>query len=566
MRRERTLRQSLMVVSALAIALPLALFTMVSQAYVWHIVNGNLEAGARNDLRSVNLMLDMVLDKYTAVLYDFCTNDDTVQLIEQLDVQRDHLDSNSSRLRHQLIHICNRNEGIEGITLVTETGRIFFYDRRAASSVTSSWASVIEIPWVQRGPVYTGGRNPIPTEDDYGYTMQITRRIVDYQDINKHVGTVILNINQDVLWKNRDDSEDTKFFICENEKIIAAEDTSAIWKNIDAIDQEDRRVLSMVNEKTGWTIYNYYSNYYYMGVMKVQTALWAVSTAVLVIIVAGVIWYVTRPILENINDLVDAMNQVEEGSFTVRVKMRERIPKELVRVIDGFNAMVQRTGELIVQVKKLAEARKNAELSAMEAQIDPHFLYNTLDTINWKAIEHEEYEISQMVGALADILRYSIRNPGDTVSINQEIYWLGQYVMLQKEKLEAPLQVVVDVPEELQEYRIHKLLLQPFLENAIKHGLYQKKGECCLKIRMRLADDQIHIMVEDNGKGIDKAMLELLNEKTSSMGEHVGVANVRKRLELYYGDDADIYFESKKGCYTIVHLFVKAIGGEEVVE
>ena len=303
-----------------------------------------------------------------------------------------------------------------------------------------------------------------------------------------------------------------------------------------------------------------------MGVMKVQTALWAVSTAVLVIIVAGVIWYVTRPILENINDLVDAMNQVEEGSFTVRVKMRERIPKELVRVIDGFNAMVQRTGELIVQVKKLAEARKNAELSAMEAQIDPHFLYNTLDTINWKAIEHEEYEISQMVGALADILRYSIRNPGDTVSINQEIYWLGQYVMLQKEKLEAPLQVVVDVPEELQEYRIHKLLLQPFLENAIKHGLYQKKGECCLMIRMRLADDQIHIMVEDNGKGIDKAMLELLNEKTSSMGEHVGVANVRKRLELYYGDDADIYFESKKGCYTIVHLFVKAIGGEEVVE
>lgn len=118
----------------------------------------------------------------------------------------------------------------------------------------------------------------------------------------------------------------------------------------------------MVNEKTGWTIYNYYSNYYYMGVMKVQTALWAVSTAVLVIIVAGVIWYVTRPILENINDLVDAMNQVEEGSFTVRVKMRERIPKELVGVIDGFShgaayRRTDRTGE------KLAEARKNAELS-----------------------------------------------------------------------------------------------------------------------------------------------------------------------------------------------------------
>lgn len=566
MRRERTLRKSLILVSALTIVLPLALFVMVSQAYIWHIVNGSLEAGANNDLDSVNLMLDMVLDKYSTVLYDFCTNDETVQLIEDIDIQWDNLDSNSSRLRHQLIHICNRNEGIEGITLVTESGRIFFYDRRAASSVTSAWASTIEIPKVQRGPVYGSGRNPIQTEDGYGYTLQITRRIVDYQDINKHVGTVILNINQEVLWKKGGRDSSTQIFICEDGKIIASEDPSVIGRGIDTIDPEKCRVVSRINEKTGWTIYNYYTNNYYLEAMQVQMTLWAGGTILLVVIMAGVIWHVTRPILEKVNDLVDAMNQVEEGEFSVRIESGARIPKELVRVIDGFNVMVQRTGELIDQVTKLAEARKNAELSAMEAQIDPHFLYNTLDTINWKAIEHEEYEISGMVGALADILRYSIRNPGDTVSIEQEIYWLGQYVMLQKEKLEAPLELTVDVPEEIRAYRIHKLLLQPFLENAIKHGLYQKKGDCSLKIRMRLADDQIHIMIEDNGKGIDSRTLSWLNEKTSDMGEHVGVANVRRRLQLYYGNDADIYFESKVGCYTIAHLFVRAIRGEEVYQ
>lgn len=564
MRQKWTLRRLLIVVSACAIALPLTLFTIVSQAYIWHTVNENLEEGVQSDLTNVNRMIDVIMDKYTALLYDFCTDDDTIQLIEEIDTQRDSFDSNSSRLRHQLIHICNRNEGIEGITLVTETGRLFFYDRRASSSIVSSWASNIEIPWVQRGPVYSSGRNPILTEDGYGYTLQITRRIVDYRDINKHVGTVVLSINQDVLWKNREENSSTRIYVCEDGRVIASEDKASIWQDIGMIDGERCRISSRDNEKTGWTIYHFYSTDYYVGVMQVQTMLWIASAVLLLIIMTGVIWYITRPILDKINDLMDAMNRVEEGEFAVSVEQKEKIPIELIRIIDGFNVMVKRTGELIVQVKQSAEARKNAELSAMEAQIDPHFLYNTLDTINWKAIEHEEYEISGMVGALADILRYSIRNPGGTVSIDQEIYWLGQYVMLQKEKLEEPLQLVVDVPEEIRECRIHKLLLQPFLENAIKHGLYQKKGDCCLKIRMRLADDQIHIMIEDNGKGIDHDMLNLLNDRMSDLGEHVGVANVRKRLKLYYGDDADIYFESKMGCYTIAHLFVKAIRGKEV--
>ena len=87
--------------------------------------------------------------------------------------------------------------------------------------------------------------------------------------------------------------------------------------------------------------------------------------------------------------------------------------------------------QLVEKVKQSTVDQKNAELQAMEAQIDPHFLYNTLDTINWKALEHDDFEVSNMVGALADILRYSIRNPGDMVSIGQELSWLERYTMLQ---------------------------------------------------------------------------------------------------------------------------------------
>ena len=135
-----------------------------------------------------------------------------------------------------------------------------------------------------------------------------------------------------------------------------------------------------------------------------------------------------------------------------------------------------------------------------------------------------------MVGALADILRYSIRNPGDMVSIGQELSWLDRYIMLQKEKLDQPLSVVTDVPEKLMGYRIHKLLLQPSVENAINHGFRRMSRPCRIEISMKLAGEQFYIRIRDNGCGIPPDLVEELNNKNSSDGHHVGVANVRKRL------------------------------------
>ena len=105
-------------------------------------------------------------------------------------------------------------------------------------------------------------------------------------------------------------------------------------------------------------------------------------------------------------------------------------------------------------------------------------------------------------------------------------------------------------------YRINKLLLQPFVENSIKHGFGGKDGECRLTIGMRQTEEQIHIIIEDNGCGITPETLKRLNDEQQDMDGHVGITNVRKRLKLYYGDDATIYFEGMLGSWTKVHLFV----------
>lgn len=200
---------------------------------------------------------------------------------------------------------------------------------------------------------------------------------------------------------------------------------------------------------------------------------------------------------------------------------------------------------------------------ALEAQIDPHFLYNTLDTINWKAIDREEYEISDMVGALADILRYAVKNAGGETNIQRELYWLEQYMLLQSAKLGKPLQTVTQVPERIMRCKIHKLLLQPFVENAIKYAFKNKEGECILKIRMEEADGQLHIVIEDNGRGLSLETMALLNNESADMDDHLGIMNVRKRLQLYYPGQANIYFESKQNRYTKVHLFIPAAEEDE---
>ena len=180
--------------------------------------------------------------------------------------------------------------------------------------------------------------------------------------------------------------------------------------------------------------------------------------------------FMMRPVLDLVGRLVYAMSEIENGNFDVQIPSVEHPTNEVERIVAGFNEMSGQLKQLVEKVKQSTVDQKNAELQAMEAQIDPHFLYNTLDTINWKALEHDDFEVSNMVGALADILRYSIRNPGDMVSIGQELSWLERYTMLQKEKLDQPLMIKTEVPEELMGYRIHKLLLQPFVENAINHG------------------------------------------------------------------------------------------------
>lgn len=557
MKKRWTLRKRMTLGFLLAALIPVSIFAVVSQIRLRSSLEDNINGRIRSNIDNADQCLEMVLDKYATILYDMCTDDTIIDTVEKILKDQDDLDVNTSTLRHELSHICNRNPGIEGITIILENGSIIFYDRLNSSSTNSVWADKVSIPEMKQGETYQGVTSPVTANEKKNYLFQIGRNLVDYKNIHRQLGTAVISINEEKVKEALVTGEDNATYLLAGDTVISSPDSSEIGQSFTKLQDTVKYVYTeQVNDRSGFTICNEHALSDYNKAIWEQVVFLIVIVTVSVITMMLLIYLFTKPYLLAVDSLVDAMNKAEEGDFRVRIDVPASMPVEIKRIGAGFNEMVVHIDNLIGQVKDAVVEQKNAELSALEAQIDPHFLYNTLDTINWKAIENEQYDISEMVGALADILRYTVKNAGGTTTIRQEMGWLRHYSMLQGTKLGKPLHINSYVPEEIMGYKIHKLLLQPFVENAIKHGFQDKDGECQLGTVMRVAGGQIHIIIEDNGKGIKPETLRKLNDEAEGMDGHVGITNVRKRLKLYYGEEAVIYFESQLGSYTRVHLFI----------
>ncbi|MBU3840887.1 MAG: histidine kinase [Candidatus Ruminococcus intestinipullorum] len=565
MKKGTTLRHRLLMNFMFAALIPVFIFAAISQFNIEKNLKKNLNDRIESNLRNANQSLNMILDKYTTILYDFCADEEVLQCVEAVDQSEDILEINRSILRRKLIHLCNQNTGIEGILIQTAGGKLLFYDRFNASSVHSEWIQEIEVPKIERGEKYSIS-NPVFINGQRYYFFHIARNLIDYKDIKNPLGTVVISVNEERLKQAFLSDDDSSIYLIDEGKIISASNSGDIGKDLESIQDNLEKSYTMIeNESSGLTICNEQNLVAYQKMFIYQWEFLMVVMLITALLTVLFIYYKTKPYLSIVASMGYVMNCVEHGNFKEKISVEESLPIEIQRISYGFNEMIGNIEDLIEQVKKAVLEQKNAELSALEAQIDPHFLYNTLDTINWKAIEKEEYEISEMLGALADILRYTVWNAGGSASIGQEISWLKQYILLQKAKLGKRLDVEILVPKELERYRIHKLLLQPFVENSLKYA-FANQEECLLTIQIKKCENQLHILIQDNGIGIDSELLHKLNSQTDILENHLGIANVRKRLKLYYGELAAVYFESEIGNYTKVHLFIPVKEDEEICE
>lgn len=264
----------------------------------------------------------------------------------------------------------------------------------------------------------------------------------------------------------------------------------------------------------------------------------------------------TKLFTQPINRLVKSINTVRAGDLSSRINIVSH--DEIGQVQKDFNNMMDSIQTLVRENYEVKLREKEAQIKSMEAQINPHFLYNTLDTINWKAYDIGGKEICKMITSLSQILRYSIGKQKKVVPLEEEIKQINNYLFIQQIRYRDHLHVNMDIAPETLHLQIYKLLLQPIVENAIIHGLAEKEENGVLRISTYIRENRLLVEVYDNGKGIAPALQERLLQESSfsSDGEksHIGINNVHNRLKFYYGEQYGIIIESEVNRYTRVIL------------
>ncbi|MFB1081573.1 sensor histidine kinase [Jeotgalibacillus sp. JSM ZJ347] len=268
-------------------------------------------------------------------------------------------------------------------------------------------------------------------------------------------------------------------------------------------------------------------------------------------------WLYLGRVSRFIHESLSSMKQVEQGSLDVEMKTF-RLP-ELRNISNGFNSMIARIRSLIDDVKVEQEYKREAQFRVLQEQINPHFLYNTLESINALAAMNGQREISRMTINLGKLLRISI-NGGFEVTVKDEIRHVISYLEIQKIRYDHAFTFDVEVEEALQSAPVLKLILQPLVENSIKYAFTQGK-EGSISIRGWQDGEQGYLLVTDNGRGLTEDVLKTWVEAEHEDGGH-GLKNVHKRLELYYGKPYGMMVCSGDGAGTAIRITFPIRGGE----
>ncbi|EMS70097.1 sensor histidine kinase [Ruminiclostridium cellobioparum] len=264
---------------------------------------------------------------------------------------------------------------------------------------------------------------------------------------------------------------------------------------------------------------------------------------------------IIRGLTKPLSTIIHTMNRVRTGDTAARVTVKNN--DEFGYIGKNLNTMLDNLNELYQKDLEKQNRLRLAELKALHSQINPHFLYNTLDSIKWLAKLSGINDIVVMVSQLGRLLKSSINNQRDIVQISEEISLIGSYISIQKVRYSNKFEVDMEVDPDIMSCEVPKLIIQPIVENAIIHGIEDKIGKAHLKIRGWKDNDRIIFEITDDGVGMSLDDLEGIRKKVQAedMGKSsIGLANVDKRIKLYYGEQYGLAISSEANVGTIMRV------------
>ncbi len=444
------------------------------------------------------------------------------------------------------------------------------------------------------------GREYTYTKTRNGPSLDITRYIRDekqYWAVDKNhivlmkklyafptqslLGYIALDVNAKSLYDIIADIDLTKsgriFLVNEEGRILATESETLSGE---LLDEPYRNFLGeneafYNNVRVGNTYYSVYNSgaisngwymvlaiprdYYMRDITKLKNVIIPITfTTALLTALLSIL--VSRGITRPIRFLSGAMEDFGQGNFDINCQVDSE--DEIGRLSHTFNQMVMDMNSLVNTVYEQKVMKQEAQMKSLQMQINPHFLYNTLDTINWMARIRHVDEIGDMVAALSNMMRYSLEKKS-FVRLGEEVKSLKDYIAIQNYRYRDKMVAEIEIDESLMSLYIPRLLIQPILENAIVHGIEEKLDKGHILVAARREDEDLYIQIMDDGVGMtEETMSHILREDYSmkkSGHTSIGVVNVNRRIQMIYGKDYGLLVQSVLGAGTKITIHIPAM-------
>lgn len=309
-------------------------------------------------------------------------------------------------------------------------------------------------------------------------------------------------------------------------------------------------LLKDVIHPTGWILVSVNS----MGGYQTELSKLHYATGLLIVLCLGAFilmsWFMASRFSIRIQVLADTIKQIETGNFDINVPHEGY--DEIDSLTNGINKMTKRLQTLMEEMYIIQVREKEAELKALQAQINPHFLYNTLASVSWLGIKGGVKEVTQISNALAKFYRISLSGGESIISIKDEIDHVKAYVEIQQIRFKDRIEIFYQVDPRVLEGKIPKLILQPFIENAIIHGMFPSKNNISIRLMLGLEGDSILCKIIDDGAGIRGNILNEIMDEETYESKGYGAKNIHQRLKVYFGNEYGMKIVSRRGIGTCV--------------
>jgi len=360
--------------------------------------------------------------------------------------------------------------------------------------------------------------------------------------------------------------------------IISCPDESLIGSKFE---YADRMTGTSGNFKQGNNLYNYIKigNWNYYLISRVPLAnmyrdnilviILMISISICVAVFGLIICRsIVRKAYKPIDVILQGINNAADGKLDTRISL-ENVGIDFVKLANGFNYMMGRITTLMEQVKLEQRQMNQIRFNALQSQIQPHFLYNTLECIHWQASADGNEEVSVLVRALAQFYRLCLSDGKDVIHLEQEIEHLKNYLIIQNMRYDNIINCKIEMEEDCRKLLIPKITLQPLIENSIYHGIKVKegrKGE--IKISVHRKKDDVFIIVADNGTGMSEDQIKKMNDSISEYNEDFGygIRNVNRRIEILFGKEYGLRYKKNEMGGVTVTIHLPALEGKEYRE